>query len=366
MDKRKIINKITDKLFFLVGKKDKEKNYLLKSMCLSGQKYGNYFITYREREKTIENRKIIDELIKNDIPKIAIIMQGPLRREDAFTLETLKWYKKMYPDFEIILSTWDDIDSENENIIIENGIKIIKNKKPGINGLGNMNYQLVSTKAGIEYAKERKCKYILKTRTDQRIYKKYFLEYFLSLINEYKIDVNKTKQNSRIIVGPGIVEGNMFKPYMISDFIYFGTTEDIELLFSCDLDKISMSTQERTEWINSLKGNTNILEFFEKTAPEMHIIKEFCDKTMKEKHEFTIKDYWDFIKESLICEGWNDISLYWPKYEIFNESKIESSLNKSEDETYEYCWDFSTWLLLYNNFILYDEKYEEKLKTIMK
>src|SRR3990167_11502815 len=40
----------------------------------------------------------------------AIIIQGPIRREDNFTLETVKLYRKHSPAATVILSTWEDED----------------------------------------------------------------------------------------------------------------------------------------------------------------------------------------------------------------------------------------------------------------
>ena len=66
--------------------------------------------------------------------KFAIIIQGPIENEDEFTLETVKIYKKIFPNTKIILSTWntekqsiiDKFKRENIEIILNEIPKIIK------------------------------------------------------------------------------------------------------------------------------------------------------------------------------------------------------------------------------------------------
>ena len=82
----------------------------------------------------------------------AIIIQGPIRREDNFTLETVKLYRKHYPAATVILSTWEDEDVSSFEILKSEHLKIILSPKPPIAGQNNVNMQIASTKAGFDFA----------------------------------------------------------------------------------------------------------------------------------------------------------------------------------------------------------------------
>src|ERR1035437_1783485 len=43
---------------------------------------------------------------------VAIILQGALLRENRFTLETVRTYRKLYPEATVIVSTWEGEDTE--------------------------------------------------------------------------------------------------------------------------------------------------------------------------------------------------------------------------------------------------------------
>src|SRR3989338_8302443 len=69
----------------------------------------------------------------------AIIIQGPIRREDNFTLETVKLYRQHYPAATVILSTWEDEDVSTFEPLRDGRFKIVLGKKPSYNGTGNVN-----------------------------------------------------------------------------------------------------------------------------------------------------------------------------------------------------------------------------------
>jgi hypothetical protein len=99
------------------------------------------------------------------------------------------------------------------------GIILLLNKMPEYNGFSNINLQIVTTLAGINYAKKNNTKYILKTRTDQRLYNKESIQYFKNLYNQDNFNYNKIIVSSL----------NTFytRLFSISDMFQFGKTETI-------------------------------------------------------------------------------------------------------------------------------------------
>ncbi len=353
------INNLTIKIFNHISKS--YGNFYIKSICESLEKNSDYFYSYIVRAKNA-NKIMTYPLNTKKEPKIAIILQGPIHREYNYTIETIKLYKKSYSNAVIIVSTWDDIDKVDLDKIKDLNVEVVTSDKPKFTGIGNINFQIRSTKAGLEKAKELGCDYAIKTRTDQRYEKNNLIEFLFSLKDEFKIgnDFEYLKQKERIIVAQGTSKSNMFIPYFISDFFYFGTVDDLIKLFDYDEMMVSETKADRQKIGNELKHRQSIMEYIEGRAPEIMIIKNYISEKGKRKIENSVKDYWKFVKSNLITLSHDEVGFFWAKYErrfmenncnfkYFDDGKLES----------RYTWNFSNWLSLYKGYIEYDSKYEE-------
>lgn len=359
------VEKVTDFLFAVVTKKNRRyADVLLRDCCKSYEKQTGNFCSYKQRSGTGEDLIIFPKLLSR-FSDTAIIIQGPLMLENHFTLNTVELYKRYYPECKIIVSTWKDSDKNEIEKLRANGVEIVLNAPPTCFGLGNMNFQIVSTKGGIERAKELGVSYILKTRSDQRIYKPHMLEYFKSLVEEYPVGDNsgKSSQSKRIIALQTTVGGAMFIPFFIADFMYFGTTKDINNLFSIELDmSLNKTKDERRVWLRELLSkNIKIGEYYEATAPEIKIMKSYAQNYVDSQYRGDIKSYWDFVKNYLITLSWDDIGMFWPKYDRYNESNLFKTYCKNDntDLYLQYNWTFQNWLLLKQGIYEYKSEFEE-------
>lgn len=367
MEKKKIAKNIIDSvakismnISGIIGTRGK--NSYTCSICKAYEETSDFFVSFRKRPKNIHNYVVDYDLMKS-IKDVAIVIQGPLKKENDFTLQTVMYYKKMYPFCEVIVSTWSDEDERVIKQIQEKGAVVLLNDKPQKTGLGNVNFQLVSTKRGVQYATEKTDKkYILKTRSDQRIVKPHFLEYFIGLLKQFPITQENCQQKKRILVHQGSTGGNMFIPYFVSDFLYFGDKEDISALFALELDdETSMSYQERNNWIQNLTGKVTVDEYYQLTAPEIYIIEEYIKLCTGHKPERTVKKYWEFMKDYMISVSWDDIALFWYKYNSQNESELFRLYEERDNEKryLQYTWTFQNWLNLYSGMIEYKNEFEK-------
>ena len=172
--------------------------------------------------------------------EISVIVQGPVSKTE--TLKCLKSVRRHLPEAEIILSTWkgSDISSFDGlyNILVEN-------EDPGAfkfscfhNKQNNINRMIVSTKEGLKRAKRTYC---LKIRSDMFLKGKNFLkEYFL---HEKRCEKFKLFSH-RIIAYPYFSVKfhqknrlKVYEPFHISDWCYFGLTEDLVKLYDIDTVK---------------------------------------------------------------------------------------------------------------------------------
>ena len=207
------------------------KKWLKKFFDLVEKPFSNFF-TFHLRPKKAERIGIVSDKLLN-YPKVAIVIQGPIVYDQDFTLETIKIYKKLSPQAIIILSTWDYENNEYIRRIRKEIDQILLNKVPAEKGVQNINFQIVSSLSGMKRAKELGCEYVLKTRTDIRLYGNNVMEFLVNVLNSFPVSGNY-KQNKRIIG----VSLNSFKYrlYGLSDINLFGEINDMLLYWNVALD----------------------------------------------------------------------------------------------------------------------------------
>lgn len=231
------------------------------------------------------------------IPSLCIVIQGPIVKENDFTLETCKIYKKIFNNSEtIILSTWDTEDKK----YLKNFESIGVTKAPDFAGRANLNYQILSTMKGLEEGEKLGCEYAIKTRTDQRFYSTNLSRDLFNLLKIYPPSPNYN-MHSRLIA----LSFNSFKYryYGISDMFLFGNTQDMLKYWNSPLD-----TKKYEEY---------------KTIKQKDLWQQYCSETYIASHflknigvtpEFTLKHTWKIYKDLFIFIDKEILDMYWPKY----------------------------------------------------
>lgn len=330
------------------------KNYvenIMSCMCISVESETLY-AAYQVMPKNTAEIPILDGL--NQINSFAIILQGPICKKDNMTLNTVLFYKKVYPYAVIIVSTWNDESEKELEKIAKSGAIIVKSEKPLNSGCMNVNYQLTNSLAGVKKAGELGCKYAVKTRTDQRVCKPYIFDAMLSAL---KLFPGGRHQEGRLIT-LGYCGGGMFIPFHTCDFLYFGYTKDLLRLFSAPLD-------ERLDDENIRKGirvltRRQLSETM--LPPEIYILKHYCNDVLEYCCEDTVASYWHVVKNYLICFGMKDVDLMWNKYNRLYDLNYYSSMYGGKEDSPErlqtMCFDFFNWLNIYTGKIEYNKCYE--------
>lgn len=333
----------------------------------------------KQYDKVTENKTMIklqpknssnileNYLLENTHPKTAIVIQGPIIIEDDYTFETIQIYKKILSDAIIIVSTWASTPIDTIKRIEGLGVEVVLSDPPNTSGVGNINYQVVSTNAGLRKAKELGVEYVFKTRSDQRFYKNNILSYFFSLLNEFPLgdDFSYLGQKQRLIVGQGTTGGVMFVPFFIQDFYIFGHIRDVSSYFDISLDESDYSRQERLNQYFTECHELNVYEFQSRMAPEIILAKNYLSNKGVVSLKEDLYTYWLAIKDLFICVSHQELCFCWPKYEM---GKIENLIDwsylpkDSKDRYLSYTWNFSNWLSLYMGGIIYDKKYEDLSK----
>ncbi len=309
---------------------------------------------------------------KFDIDDIGIVIQGPLVHENNYTITTAQIYRRLYPNIPIVISTWKGEATEDfRQNCKSNSIVLLENDQPADRGYLNVNLQLESSFQGINYIKNHTgAQFVLKTRSDQRIYRLDFLLYFKNLIKTFPVNDNKLEGR---LLAFGIPHSILFIPFHLSDHLHFGFTSDMLKLYSIppmsdsDFFKYPMlnDTREKNDrgwkkWRNyfrkfnlhgyfHLQKNRKLYNwnlFINKFVnPEIYIFRTFYEKYIQEIDSAKLLEtYWKFLQDYIVIADGSTILIDWPKYE------------KSE---LSYCiWhnmfltdlDYAAWLNLYNNF----------------
>jgi len=290
------------------------------------------FLTEHKRPKYSRDFRIQPQKTRPH-PKTAIVLQGPILKENDFTYETVLFYANNFKDSIIIVSTWHDENSVVLNKIKAAGAILVLNQPPSMPGISNINYQIVSSINGILKAKEAGAEYVMKTRTDQRVYGLNVVGYFLNLIRLYPLK-NVSAQKERLIV-PNI-NTFLYRLYGISDMLMFGNIEDMILYWNADLDERVINTDDTYGF--------NIKSFGELRACEIYLCTEFIKKTGKEIR-WDFQSSWDVFANNFCIVDYHSVDLYWPKYSPHAEirNRYYSANNTHQMLT------FSDWISLYSS-----------------
>lgn len=276
--------------------------------------------------------------------KFGIVVQGPIIKELSFTQDNLISLRENYPEAKIVLSTWEDQDIDQE-FLNKLNILVIKNKYPE-KGLENLNYQIFSTIQGIKKVKEYGVEYILKLRTDQRIYNKNIDISLANLLEIFPVKGENLLQKKRIIT-TGM---NTYKylPFSISDMLMFGTTEDMENYWGVELSKKELLSNEVFNKIYKKTHKKNLW------SCEMYLYINFLKKIKQIKNfEYSLLEYYKSLNENIIIT--DIINFYWFKYRFLDDNLSNDIIIRRqflrEDE----------WINIYMNYEYIDK---EKIKRV--
>ena len=312
---------------------------------------------------------------KFDIDDVGVVMQGPLVYENNYTLQTARWYRRLYPNIPIVISTWKGEATEQFRADCKkHSIVLLENELPSEPGFAHINFQLESSFQGVKFIKENtNVKFVLRSRVDQRFYRQDFLVYLKNMLKAFPPFGNKLKGR---IAALGSRYTRIWLPFGVSDFFYFGTIEDIYKLFSIRRQTSAdrKHADRHGSWRNKFQSlparyecpmprpnprqfvsDKKVSQFHRIMArlisPEPYIMKTFYSEQIAPfDPNDALEVYWKFIRDYLTIVDGNLISLHWPKYE-------EKMRYEIDNYYYHYPWpeggalDQPNWLDFYANEI---------------
>ena len=271
----------------------------------------------------------------------AIVIQGPIIQKNNFTYETVKLYARQVGATSIILSTWENEQPAVLKQFEDLGITIILNQLPVYSGNQNINFQIANTHSGLVAAKKNGCKYVLKTRTDQRIYSPVALQLFKDLTTVFPYKGQAPQKERLIISSLGTIK---YRLYGASDMLMYGNIDDMLNYWDVEMDMRKLE----------LKGprDYTIKEFSQLRLGEMYFCSKYFEK-MGYQLDWTLQQAWELLAKHFCVIDDSSIDLYWPKYDLRNEYRYRYYFAHSLQ-----AMTFSDWLSLHTeSFHAFPEEY---------
>ena len=262
-----------------------------------------YFTCHARPQKAARVSTVNDGLKRQ--AELSVILQGPVMTENDFTLETLKLYQKHFEGHSLILSTWEGEDEAVITAAEKMGVHCLMNKKPDYFGISNINLQIASSKAGVRKAAELGSKYVLKTRTDQRMYAPNIAEYLYNVTEAFPVTGEYPKQKKRIVG----VSLNTFKyrMYGLSDMTIYGHIDDMLLYWGVKEDARVFADRQREE------ARKSAFSFAELAVCEVYLTTEFL-KAIDREILWTLQDSWQVFADNFCVVDKEQLDVFWPKY----------------------------------------------------
>jgi hypothetical protein len=266
-------------------------------------------------------------------------MQGPICTDHDFTLETLRLYARQMPGARLVLSTWVDTDAALLAPIRDLGVTVVLSEKPAFAGLFNVNMQITSAAAGVQRAVADGADWVMKTRTDQRLYAPDVVPFLIALAQAFPVG-GGTGQKHRIIgVGLGSLK---FAPYHVTDQTLFGSAEDMLAYWTPPL----RDAGPREGWPTDSLGifrTVPVGESCRYSAPESYLASQFLIR-MGRTLEWTVVDSWAAYRDHFCFADLSTTDFYWMKGQVFSQREhafvYDTVTNRTE-------FGFRDWLLLH-------------------
>lgn len=243
--------------------------------------------------------------------EFGIVIQGPIKHENMFTFKTIEMYLRDYPGCVIVLSTWNDENTASFRELAEKNTNflLILNEKPVNEGISHINYQILSSFAGVSRLRELQVKYSLKTRTDQCFFNPLTFE-----ILREKLGSDSSKKKI-IFLSLGTF---LFRPYAPSDFFQFGLTESIEKYWSIPFDDREKKDQpEINGWTSR--------EFSKFAVCEVYPAIEYL-KSNGEYLDYTLENSLLMFKKYFLIIDAKRLDFVWDKYTYRSDRNKQNEL----------------------------------------
>lgn len=231
---------------------------------------------------------------------MAIVMQGPILSDMAFTLETLSLYSRMFPGVSLVLSTWEGEPVEAIRAQLPH-VHVLLNERPANPGPSNINMQIVSAREGVRFACEQlHSTYVMKTRTDMRLYNPNALLDMLTLQEQFP-GKHGDAQRARLVVISDVVK---YMHYAVPDKTMFGTAADMWAYWNLPLDNRPAG---------AVPSQPTMRTYADQRPAEIYLLRHYLQR-IGWQEQGTLADHFQVLRDLFVVYDRSAADLYWPKY----------------------------------------------------
>jgi hypothetical protein len=275
--------------------------------------------------------------LKNPLPpveiaathaRVGVVVQGKVQGDGDFTLRTVQHYRHSFPGCPIFVSTWKDESPQVVRQLEAAGAIVILSEPPERAGSSHINYQIRSTFAGIVAAERAGCRYVLKTRTDTRMYAPNIPDYLAALIEDFP-PASGHDVRGRLAVLDWATR--LFLPQHPSDMMMFGHVEDMRIYWDVPLCE-SLHGFSRAEC-------TKYDELISPLVPEIYLCRHFLRK-LGYPFEETVTSWWQILADLFVVVDRVTLEHFWPKYNF----DVEHHNSLDDHRRNEAVCTFREWL----------------------
>jgi hypothetical protein len=233
------------------------------------------------------------------------------------------------PDGRLILSTWDDADPRLLDPIRALGVDVVLNPKPAVPGLMNVNMQLASALAGVRRAEAGGAAWVLKTRTDQRMYAPNLPAFLVALATAFPVPRGYRQRHRILALGRGTLK---YAFYHVTDQTLFGHVDDMVAYWSAP---------PRLETAHPPGFRDVFGDICRHKAPESYLATQFLRRVGREL-AWTVEDSWAAIADHFCVVDGAMTDFFWPKYtHVLEYDRTYARIDTSTEI------DFREWLVLH-------------------
>lgn len=246
-----------------------------------------------------------------------IVIQGAIWKDGLHTYKMAKKFIQLPFVNKVIISTWENEREELNKLPKNDQIQLIFSDPPEYDGGGNVNFQIVSSRAGIDKAQSD---FIVKIRSDQFIFPQSMLmmNNFVCKFSDKPTHVFEDGSGPKShIFTLGVYDTF---PYHVSDHVFWGRKDDMKKLFDIPLSQWESfyTPHARTPDYNNIDLRS-----------EIHIGSHYCAKFNRKVYEHICRGKEFFMDNSprrqeamilydSICnhafKSFPIIDMHWAKY----------------------------------------------------
>jgi hypothetical protein len=250
----------------------------------------------------------------------AIVVQGPVL--PGITARALGAMSALYPRDLLVLSTWADTDPDLLAAVAPLIDDVVLSARPATPGVQNRNYQIVSTRAGIERAIARGARRVLKTRTDLAVLEPdLFARARWSTHQLASAPAKCAGLHDRLIVPSTFTRKYLL--YHPSDLVMLGDARDLLLYWSAPLDPRG-GTLLSDDWIDQPVAAVNMAGH----PAESYLGGQFC-RQLGRPMPGTLADSWAFYRDLFVVVDNDWFGLLWFKHLAIPDAAVHHGIRQT-------------------------------------